>query len=177
MRKIGAGLLLWFLTLAVIPALPSHAWAAYGGGGWHGGGGGWHGGGGWGGGGWHGGGGWNGGWHGGGWNGGWHGGGWWGWRGGVFIGGPWWWGYPYAYGYPWAYPYPYYGYYPPAYYSYPGSYPGPGVQGPSVYIQQQAGPSEALPSGFWYYCASSQAYYPNVQTCHEAWIKVPPAPH
>jgi hypothetical protein len=114
-----------------------------------------------GGGGWHGG--WNGGWHGGwygGWNHGWYGG----WGGSVVIGGPWWWG-P-------TYPYPYYGYYPPAYYA----YPPPIVQGPSVYIQQQPAPSESLPEGYWYYCASAKAYYPTVQTCREAWIKVPPTP-
>src|SRR5262245_40338523 len=66
------------------------------GGGWHGGGGGWHGGGGWRGGGWHGG-------HS-------H------WRGGVgfglYLGGPYYWGYPgpyYGYGYaPYYSPYPYY---------------------------------------------------------------------
>ena len=120
---------------------------------------------------WRGGGWYGGGWHGAGWHGGyygWHGGyypGWYGWRGGVYIGGPYWWGaYPY--------PYPYYGYYPPAYYA----YPPPVVQGQSVYIQQQPVPPGAQPQGFWYYCESAKGYYPTVQTCPEAWIKVPPAP-
>jgi len=110
----------------------------------------------------------HGGWHGGGWHGGhggWHGG----WHGGVFIGGPWWWGpYPYVGPYPYAYPY---GYYPPTYYPYPPAV----VDGPSVYIEQQAAP-EGPSQGYWYYCASAQAYYPTVQKCREGWIKVPPAP-
>ncbi len=87
-------------------------------------------------------------------------------HGHVFIGvGPFWWGHPYPY---W--------YYPPPYYPYP---PQPVViQEPPVYVQQQPvpAPPPAPPQTYWYYCPGAQAYYPNVQTCPEAWIKVPPRP-
>lgn len=82
----------------------------------------------------------------------------------VFIGvGPaFWWG-----------PYPY-GYYPPPYYAY---YPPPTVvvqEQPPVYIQRQPGPLPVpAPPADWYYCASARAYYPTVQACPEAWIRVP----
>lgn len=99
------------------------------------------------------------------------------WHGGgtrVFVGvgvGPGW-GYPY-----WGYPYYYY---PPPYYSY--GPPSVIVQQPPTYVQQDVVPSapsqppgaEASPQAYWYYCASSQAYYPSVQTCPEPWVKVPP---
>jgi len=91
-----------------------------------------------------------------------------GFRGGVFIGGPWWWD-PWWWGPPYAYPYPYW-YYPPYGPSAPAS-----AEGSSVYIQKPSASSEQ-PQGYWYYCASATAYYPYVQTCPEAWIKVPPAP-
>jgi hypothetical protein len=80
----------------------------------------------------------------------------------VFVGvGPsFWWGPPY---------YPYWWYYPPAYYRYPAPVI---VQEPPVYIQQE--PTTPAPQVYWYYCPSSEAYYPNVQTCPEPWIKVPP---
>ncbi len=90
-----------------------------------------------------------------------------GWHGRVFIGvGPaFWWGPPYPY---WWYPPPYYAYSPPAVI----------VQQPPVYIQQQLPQAPAPPpqQTYWYYCPSAQAYYPNVQTCSEAWVKVPPRP-
>jgi hypothetical protein len=93
-------------------------------------------------------------------HGGWHGG----WYGGVFIGSPWWWGplYPYPY---WYYPQPYYAYSPVVI-----------QEPPSMYIQQEPAPSAAPPQAYWYYCASAKAYYPKVQKCPEAWIKVPPPP-
>ncbi|MFI5394696.1 MAG: hypothetical protein ACHQ9S_04115, partial [Candidatus Binatia bacterium] len=80
------------------------------------------------------------------------------------IGSPWWWDglYPYPY---WGYPQPYYAY-PPVVVQEP----------PSVYIQQEPAPSAAPPQAYWYYCASAKAYYPKVQKCPEAWIKVPPPP-
>lgn len=102
-----------------------------------------------------------------------------GWRGGVFIGvGPYWgypgWGYPY-----WAYPPPYY-YYPP---------PTVVVEQPPVYVERQPTAPEAAPApppappappaastAYWYYCQSSRAYYPNVPTCSEEWVKVPERP-
>ena len=149
MTKLATGLLL-VLTLLAVPATPSLAQHGHSGG--------------------------HGGFHGGGHGGGWYGGGWYGggWRGGVFIGGPWWypwWGplYPYAYGYPYPYYSPY-GYYPPTYDLYAPA------AGPSVYMQESAPRSEERVQGYWYYCASAQAYYPTVQKCPEAWIKVPPAP-
>ena len=85
-------------------------------------------------------------------------------QGHVFIGvGPAFW---------WGPPYPYWWYYPPPYYVY--SSPPVIVQQPPVYIQQQ--PPPAPPQSYWYYCPSAQAYYPSVQTCPEAWVKVPPRP-
>ncbi len=92
--------------------------------------------------------------------GGWHGGGFHG-HGVVVVGpgccwGPWW-------GWGWG------GYYPGPYY-----YPQPQVvvqPAPVIIDNSQPAPAE---SSYWYYCASSKAYYPNVQNCGEAWIKVPP---
>ena len=79
----------------------------------------------------------------------------------VFIGvGPFWWGPPYWY-------------YPPPYYAYPA--PPVVIQEPPVYVQ--GGPAPAVPAqSYWYYCPRAQAYYPNVPTCAEAWIKVPARP-
>ncbi len=74
----------------------------------------------------------------------------------VFIGvGPaFWWGPPYPwYGYP-----PYY--YPPAQVI---------VEQPQMYIQQAP-----APAAYWYYCQSAQGYYPQVQSCPEPWLPVPP---
>ena len=84
-------------------------------------------------------------------------------RGHVFIGvgHPFWWGPPHPYW--WYYPAPYYVYPPPAII----------VEQPPVYIQQQP---PLPPQVYWYYCPSAQAYYPSVQTCPEAWVKVPPRP-
>ena len=88
-------------------------------------------------------------------------------RGGVFIGvGPAWWGPPYPYGW---YPPPYYPpYYPPATVV---------IEQPPVYVQQPEAapppPPPSAPPAYWYYCSSAQAYYPNVPSCPEAWIKVP----
>jgi hypothetical protein len=77
-------------------------------------------------------------------------------HGGVFIGlSPWWWG-----GF---YPYPYY--YPPVTYSPPPVV----VQESPTYIQ---GPAPA--QNYWYYCPSTRAYYPTVQTCAENWLQVAP---
>jgi hypothetical protein len=67
-------------------------------------------------------------------------------------------------------------YYPPPYYVYPP--PAVVVQQPPVYVQQPAPPPPPPPppTAYWYYCGSAKAYYPNVQTCPEPWIKVPPRP-
>lgn len=37
---------------------------------------------------------------------------------------------------------------------------------PPVYQQQGS-------AGYWYYCPSAQAYYPNVPSCSESWVLVP----
>jgi hypothetical protein len=45
------------------------------------------------------------------------------------------------------------------------------VREPPVYIER----APASPSAsYWYYCESAGAYYPNVPTCPEPWVKVPP---
>lgn len=77
------------------------------------------------------------------------------------IGPAFWWPHP-----AWYYPPPYYVYTPPAVV----------VQQPPVYVQQPAPPAPPPPTAYWYYCASAKAYYPNVPSCPEPWIKVPPRP-
>jgi hypothetical protein len=68
----------------------------------------------------------------------------------------------------WWYPYPYW-YYPAPYYA----YPPPPPREPPVYIEQSTQMPQAAP-GYWYYCQSASAYYPSVQSCPEAWIRVAP---
>lgn len=65
------------------------------------------------------------------------------------------------------------GYYPPPYY-YPPYYYPPMVAAPAppVYIEREA-PSD---SGYWYYCAKPQGYYPYVKRCPGGWQPVPPEP-
>ena len=46
--------------------------------------------------------------------------------------------------------------------------PAPVLEAAPVYAEHEP------PQGYWYYCARSQAYYPSVPTCGEAWVKVPP---
>ena len=62
---------------------------------------------------------------------------------------------------------------PPPYFFY---YPEP-VLAPSVpaYIEQYPGQT-APQSSYWYYCASSNAYYPYVKDCPEGWQEVAPQP-
>jgi len=90
-------------------------------------------------------------------------------RVGVFIGvGPgFWWGAPYPYW--WGPPYPYW-WGPPPYY-----YPPAGivVEQPQVYVQPPPAPPAAPPT-YWYYCPSAPGYYPQVQSCPEPWVRVPP---
>ena len=64
----------------------------------------------------------------------------------------------------WGPPYPYY-WYPPPYYYPPAQIV---VEQPTVYVQPETAPPA------WYYCPSAQGYYPYVQSCPEAWVKVPP---
>ena len=76
------------------------------------------------------------------------------------------------------------GYYYPPYYPayYPPYYPQVPAA-PPVYIEQgvpQAAPSQApapgQSSGWWYYCAESQTYYPYVKQCPSGWQRVTPQP-
>ena len=78
-------------------------------------------------------------------------------------------------GVPFAYSYPYYS----PYYAYPPYYPPVVVQQqPTVYVEQpqpaQAQPQQ--PTGYWYYCSGSQAYYPYVKECPGGWQRVAPQP-
>jgi hypothetical protein len=79
---------------------------------------------------------------------------------GVFIGGPLY--FPVA-------PVPYYYYPPPPVVAVPSA--------PPVYVEQgqvAAGPGQ--PSGNWYYCDASRAYYPYVKQCPGGWREVAPQP-
>ena len=80
---------------------------------------------------------------------------------------------------------PVFGYYPPPYYYYPLYYPPyylPVVAAPSsppVYVEQgsvQPAPAQSQGQGYWYYCASSRAYYPYVKECPAGWQRVAPQP-
>jgi hypothetical protein len=77
-----------------------------------------------------------------------------------------------------GYGYPYYPYYPRYYY--PGYYPAPlVVERPPVYVEQQPAPQvqqPQAPTGSWYYCHESGAYYPYVQECAGGWQRVAPQP-
>lgn len=93
---------------------------------------------------------------------------------GVYFGDPWL--HP-------AYRYPVPVYWPPVYVAPPA--PVVITQPPPVYIEQNVPPQPAAPStpaaasletGYWYYCAQSQAYYPYVKECPHGWQKVAPAP-
>lgn len=111
--------------------------------------------------------------HGGDHGGGGHHGGHWGHHGGsdidFVIGGPFW-------GWPWYYPY-YYPYYSYPYYSYPYYYPyGSAVSEPQEYIQRSEEEYSSEPSGVWYYCPASKAYYPYVRKCPGGWQTVPAQP-
>ena len=88
----------------------------------------------------------------------------------------------FGFGFPYAYPY-----YRPYYYApyYAGYYPAPVVvQQAPYYVEQapQPAPQPAPsvqpvePSGYWYYCADSRAYYPYVKECAAGWQRVSPQP-
>jgi hypothetical protein len=72
---------------------------------------------------------------------------------------------------------PTYRYPPPPFYAYPPPYyvyPAP----PVVYSAPIVVPAPTYvvappPPAYWYYCPSSQAYYPNVPACPQAWVPVP----
>lgn len=110
---------------------------------------------------------------------------WYRWSGGVYVGaGPWYWpgpfyGYGYGYYRPYSYgPYPYgpygYGTYGYGVYDYPSTL----VVEPPVYIERPPAappaPPPQPPLAYWYYCVSAGGYYPDVQSCPEEWVKVPP---
>jgi hypothetical protein len=42
-------------------------------------------------------------------------------------------------------------------------------QEPLIYVQRGPVP------GYWHYCPSTRAYYPDVQVCPEPWLAVPPS--
>ena len=46
------------------------------------------------------------------------------------------------------------------------------VQQPQIYIQHP--PALQAAATYWYYCPSAKKYYPEVQSCAEPWIPVPP---
>ena len=91
------------------------------------------------------------------------------------------------------YYYPYFSsfYYPPAYYP-PAVYVAPAA--PTVYVEQQpqyvepVQPQAVQPApqpspqaqpaspNYWYYCAATQAYYPDVGFCAGGWQRVPAEP-
>ena len=96
-------------------------------------------------------------------------------RVGVYLGfgGPAWPGY-------WG-PRPYWG---PRYYGY--GYAAPPIlvpayppvvieRAPEVYVERETAPTSP-PEQWWYWCRSSQSYYPYVKSCPEGWQKVPPQP-
>jgi len=74
---------------------------------------------------------------------------------------------PYPLGYPaYGYPYPAYAYPTYAYPVYAAPYPG--------YVASAPQPAPA-PS-YWYFCRSSNGYYPRVAACPEGWQQVPAIP-
>jgi hypothetical protein len=90
------------------------------------------------------------------------------WRGPrVFVG--------FGFGPAFWHPYPYW-YYPPTYVYAPPIV----VQQPPIYVEQTPPPpassAPAAPQQYWYYCEPAGAYYPNVPSCSESWIKVPARP-
>jgi hypothetical protein len=95
-----------------------------------------------------------------------HYGGYYGWGVGLYLGGPWYWGWPYYAG---AYPYYPYGTYP--------VYESP----PTIYVEPEppadrSAASVPAPMNFWYYCTNPAGYFPYVQNCNEPWMKVVPPP-
>lgn len=83
-------------------------------------------------------------------------------------------------GVPLGVPY-YYPYYPvaPVPYYYPPVVAAPAP--PVNYVEQGQGPGPSAdasgrPSGSWYYCEASRAYYPYVRDCPAGWRPVAPQP-
>ncbi len=64
-------------------------------------------------------------------------------------------------------------------YAYPYDYPYHHettviVEQRPVYVERP--PSAAPAESWWYYCESAGGYYPDVASCPERWVKVPPRP-
>jgi hypothetical protein len=78
--------------------------------------------------------------------------------------------YPPSYYYP---PAPYYPPVPPVYIEQPMPYSVPPQSQYSVPPQSQGQPQS---QAYWYYCPSSRAYYPHVQSCAAGWQRVAPQP-
>jgi len=80
------------------------------------------------------------------------------------FGAPYWWGpgygYGYGYGNGYGYGYPY----------------GWGWPVPPLVLRERTVErgSDGAPDGYWYFCRSQDAYYPDVENCPEPWIPVPP---
>ena len=68
---------------------------------------------------------------------------------------------------------PAYFYPPPLPYYYPGIFTRPPAPD---YMEPYPGQSIPRQSQYWYYCSSSNAYYPYVQQCPEGWQQVAPQP-
>ena len=62
---------------------------------------------------------------------------------------------------------------PLPYYDYPLPLMAPSAP---VYIEQYPGSADPQHSLDWYYCASSNSYYPYVRDCAEGWQRVAPQP-
>jgi len=103
-----------------------------------------------------------------------HGGGYRAGHGGHYGHGGWGWG-GFALGAALTWPY-YYGasYYAP-YYANPTYVVAP-YAAPTNLVSQPAATPAPSSSSSWYYCNSSQAYYPYVKTCKEGWQAVPSVP-
>ena len=72
---------------------------------------------------------------------------------------------------PWVYPFPY-----PAY-PFPLYSPPVVVQAaPQTFVQQPEAPPPAPAPQYWYYCPTSQSFYPYVNECPAGWVQVPPEP-
>jgi hypothetical protein len=79
-------------------------------------------------------------------------------HGDMAIGSLWWWRHPY--GNSFAY----------------GGYLPELDEDPSVYIEEQTVPADTGASNDLYFCPGSEAYYPDVQSCAESWVRVPATP-
>ena len=65
---------------------------------------------------------------------------------------------------------------PPWYYQPPILIAPPPPPPPPIYIEQVAPRSAAPSADYWYYCKSTQAYYPAVAECADGWLAVLPQP-